>query len=35
MDKKDEKRDVVPAMLFTGFLMVVILALVLIGMPGF
>jgi len=35
MDKKDKKQDIVPAMLFTGFLMVVILALILIGMPGF
>ncbi len=35
MDEKEKKQDIVPAMLFTGFLMVIILALVLIGMPGF
>jgi hypothetical protein len=35
MNEKDKKQDIVPAMLFVGFLMVVVLALVLISMPGF
>ncbi len=35
MDKKNKKHDTVPAMLFVGFLGAVILALVLISMPGF
>ena len=35
MSKKNEKQDVIPAMLFVGFLGAVILALVLISMPGF
>jgi hypothetical protein len=35
MSEKDKKQDIVPAMLFAGFLMVIILTLVLISMPGF
>lgn len=35
MDKKNKEHDTVPAMLFVGFLGAVILALVLISMPGF